>query len=108
MSEAKNIIFVLSVQFGAQQFLYLFLFLVTLFIVAGHLDAAEKLQISVRVQSVLAYAMFLPLFLYILFAGKYLKSMGYDGAAKGLTFVSSVLTLFGVLQMVLSFVGVYG
>ena len=50
---------------------------------AGHLDAAEKLQISVRVQSVLAYAMFLPLFLYILFAGKYLKSMGYDGAAKG-------------------------
>lgn len=62
---------------------------------------------SQRVQGVLAFVMFLPLCIAMLFAGRHFKSK--DGKIGGvLTFVSIALLAFGILQTLLSLLGVYG
>ena len=62
---------------------------------------------SQRAQGILAFVMFLPLCIAMLFSGKYFKSKG--GKIGGvLTFVSIALLVFGILQALLSLFGVYG
>ena len=60
-----------------------------------------------RVQGVLAFFMFLPLCTTMFFAGKHFKSKG-SKIGNVLTFVSIALFIFGILQALLSLLGVYG
>lgn len=62
---------------------------------------------SQRVQGLLSFVMFLPLCIAMLFAGKHFKSKG-SKVGGSLIFVSIVLLVFGFLQALLSFFGVYG
>ena len=60
-----------------------------------------------RVQGILAFVMFLPLCIAMLFAGKHFKSKG-SKVGGSLIFVSIVLLVFGILQALLSLLGAYG
>ena len=62
---------------------------------------------SQRVQGILAFFMFLPLCTSMFFAGKHFKSKD-SKIGNVLTFVSIALFIFGILQALLSLVGVYG
>ena len=62
---------------------------------------------SQRVQGILAFVMFLPLCIAMLFAGKHFKSKG-SKVGGSLIFVSIVLLVFGILQALLSLLGAYG
>ena len=62
---------------------------------------------SQRVQGVFAFFMFLPLCIAMFFAGKHFKTKG-SKIGDVLTFVSIVLFVFGILQALLSLLGVYG
>ena len=62
---------------------------------------------SQQVQGILAFFMFLPLFTSMFFAGKHFKSKD-SKIGNVLTFVSIALFIFGILQTLLSLVGVYG
>ena len=60
---------------------------------------------SQRVQGILAFFMFLPLITSIFFAGKHFKNKG-SKLGNVLTFVSVALFIFGILQALLSLLGV--
>ena len=60
-----------------------------------------------RVQGILAFFMFLPLCTSMFFAGKHFKSKD-SKIGNVLTFVSIALFIFGILQALLSLMGVYG
>ena len=62
---------------------------------------------SQRVQGILAVLVFLPLILSMLFLGKHFKSKGSQIGGV-LIFSSIALLAFGVLQVLLSLLGVYG
>ncbi len=61
---------------------------------------------NARIQGTLAFVMFLPLLTAIFFAGKHFKSKNKK-AGGNLIFVSKTLFIFGILQAVLSLLGVY-
>ena len=70
--------------------------------------ALPDFTVNQRVQGVLVFAMFLPLFVSLFFWGKYFKSK--DGYKIGtvLIFLSVALLIFGIVQMLLSLLGAFG
>ena len=62
---------------------------------------------NARIQGILAFVMFLPLLAAMLFVGKHFKSQN-SKVGGVLIFVSKALFIFGILQAVLSLLGVYG
>ena len=59
------------------------------------------------VQGVLAFVTFLPLLISLFFWGRYFKSKSSKAIGNNLTFVSIALFVFGIMQALLSLLGVY-
>lgn len=62
---------------------------------------------SQRVQSILAFVIFLPLLLSLFFIGRHFKSKHLK-ISSHFILISVSLFIFGILQILLSFLGVYG
>ena len=60
-----------------------------------------------RVQGLLAFVMCLPLIIAMFFGGKYFKDKNVK-IGNNLIFVAVVLFIFGIIQTLLSLLGVYG
>ena len=85
------------------------LFIVVFYVLSGLVQSGviPDLTPNQRIQGVLAFIMFFPLLMAMFFAGKYFKSKK-SKIGGTLIFVSIALFVYGVLQALLSLLGVYG
>lgn len=89
-----------------------FVLFLVLFFAAGALvrhGVMPAVEFSQAVQGIMAFLFFLPLLAALFFLGQHLKTKAGNAQTvyKILTFVSIALFVFGLVQMLLSIVGVY-
>ncbi len=90
--------------------LAVFILFIISFFIHGELiqnGIVSNVEFSQSIQGILAFIFFIPLITALFFGGKYFKSKGY-GYGTVLMIVSVALLVFGIIQALLSLIGVYG
>ena len=92
--------------------MFVFVLFIILFFTASNLiqsGVIPAIEFSQAVQGGLAFIFFLPLLSALFFAGQHLKTKSGNSQTvyKILTFMSIALFIFGLVQMLLSIIGVY-